>query len=246
MAIKHLGWIALGGFAVGFVSLGAAYAAGGKELWQLDNIPTWGLIHAAQGSCGGSTTENAERRFAWTGGESVDIAVSGNVRYKVGDGDEVVIRGPQNLLDHVVVEGDDVKLDCRGYSRGNLEVTLPGIAFRQITIAGRGDLVGENLNQEALEINIGGKGTVRMSGAVAHTEVSIAGQGDVYLGDLAMKSLELNIAGKGNAEAGPTDSAEINIMGKGELRLLSEPKKLETNIMGKGNVIHAAPRATGI
>ncbi len=247
MAIKNLGWVALGGFAAGFVSLGAAYAAGGKDRWSLDNLPSWKVGYGWQDRCGKiDASEQSERRLAWTGGDTVGIALPGNVHYKVGEGEEVVVRGPQNFLDHIVIEGDDIKLDCYGVRISNLDVTLPGVAFRKIDLAGRGDLVGENLNQDRLEINLAGKGSVRLKGAVGHAEVSIAGNGDAQLAELAMKSLELNIAGKGNAEAGPTDSAEVNIMGKGELRLLSEPKKLETNIMGKGNVIHAAPRATGI
>ena len=92
MAIKNLGWIALGGFAVGFVSLGAAYAAGGKDAWSLDNLPSWHLGYGWQDRCGKiDASERSERRLAWSGGDTVGISFPGNVSYKVGEGDEVVI-----------------------------------------------------------------------------------------------------------------------------------------------------------
>ncbi len=247
MAIKNLGWIALGGFAVGFVAFGGAFAAGGKDMWSLDNLPNWKFGYGWQDRCGKiDASERSERRLAWTGGETVGIAIPGNVRYKVGEGEEVVVRGPQNFLDHVVIEGDSIKLDCGGVRGANLDVTLPGIAFRKIDLAGSGDLVGENLNQEELKVSIAGRGSVRATGSAAHVEVNIAGSGDANLKDLAMKTLELNVAGSGDAEAAPVDSAKVNVIGSGNLKLFSNPKDIKTSIVGSGRVIHAGPKETGI
>ena len=44
-------------------------------------------------------------------------------------------------------------------------------------------------------------------------------------------------------EIAPRDEAEINIMGEGTVRLMTEPDKVETNVMGSGKVIHAAGKS---
>lgn len=251
MSIKNLGWIALGGFVVGFVSLGAAYAAGGKE--RLQDIPGWfgnGWIGDIvwHGRCRvDDKAETIERRWAWNGSDAVNIAVPGSIRYKVGEGTEIVARGPAELLDRIRVEDESIGLTCNaGRTARNLEVILPGQAFREINLAGSGDLVGENINQEQLSINIAGSGSVRAVGSAEDVEVSIAGSADAKLGDLKIERLEVNIAGSGNAEAGPTEEVEVNVMGSGDLKLLSNPKKVETNIMGSGRIVRAGPKETGI
>lgn len=246
MAFKNLGWIALGGFTVGFIALSGAYAAGGKERWHWDNVPSWLIDYAWRESCG-SDGQAAERRLAWTGSDTIGIAVPGDIHYKVGEGDEIIVRGPANLLDHIAIKNDSIRLACRGSQRGgNLDVTLPGRSFRKIHLAGSSDLIGENLNQETLDIDIAGKGSLRATGSVAHVEVNIAGSGDAYLRDVAMKSLKLNVAGSGNAEAAPTDTVKVNVVGSGNLTLFSNPTDIKTNIVGSGRVIHAAPKGTGI
>jgi hypothetical protein len=245
MLTKKLGWIALGGFAVGFVALGAAYIIGRGSLWA--NIPGWIVDFAAYDRCDGDNLgETTERRWAWSGANRVNIAVPGDIHYRVGEGDEVIVRGSIRLLDHIIVEDDSIALKCGASRRGHhLDITLPGKAFREINLAGSGNLVGENLDQEKLELNIAGSGSMRATGSVGTVEVSIAGSGNAKLGEVTMERLELNVAGSGDAEAAPAASAEVNIVGSGNLRLLTRPKNLETTIIGSGRVIHAAPE-TGI
>lgn len=125
-------------------------------------------------------------------------------------------------------------------------MTLPGIAFRKIELAGSGDLVGENLDQEDLEVSIAGRGSVRATGSVAHVEVHIAGSGDANLKELAMKTLEVNVAGSGDAEAAPTDSVKLNVVGSGNLKLFRNPPDIKTNIVGSGRVIHVGSKQSGI
>lgn len=243
--IKKLGWIAVTGFAVGFVSLAGAYAAGGKDIWNWEGVKRWhGFPFSAR--CGDATTAGAEpteRRWAWTGGDEVTLALSANVHYRVGEGDEVIVRGPADMLSRVVIDDETVTLNCHGFTRGqSLDITLPGRAFREITIAGAGNVVGENLNQARLEVTIAGSGSVTAKGSADHVEVNIAGSGDAKLAELGMKSLEISVAGSGDAEAAPTESAEVSVMGSGNLTLFSNPKRLETKFMGSGRVINKAPK----
>ena len=57
-------------------------------------------------------------------------------------------------------------LNCPlGRSR-DLEITLPGRAFRRIDLSGSSKLTMENVNQPELAFNISGSGTVRAQGTV--------------------------------------------------------------------------------
>lgn len=226
--IKKLGWIAVGGIAVGIASLAGAYAAGGKDTWTWRGMHHWGSFMDAK--CGKNivSAENpeTERRFAWNGGDEVSLAIPATIHYRVGEGDEVIVRAPADILEHVIVAESAIGLKCHGLKNVTIDVTLPGRAFR--------------------EINLAGSGSMQAKGSVDRVEVAIAGSGDAKLAELAIKTLELSVAGSGDAEAAPTDTAEVSVMGSGNLTLFSHPKRLETNIMGSGRVIHAAAKSSGI
>ena len=87
---------------------------------------------------------------------------------------------------------------------------------------------------------LAGSGTMKASGKADMVKISIAGSGDAHLGELAAKTVKLVIAGSGNAEIAPQDEAKIEIAGSGDVRLLTEPKNVDSNIFGSGRIIHAA------
>ena len=247
MSIKNLGWIALGGFAVGFVAFGGAYAAGGKDIWNWDHMQRWGggfpFNSVFQNSCGShdvAVDSPSERRWAWNGGDKVVVALSAKIHYRVGEGEELIVRGAPEIVSQIVIKNSEIKLDCNSFgTSGDIDITLPGRAFSNIVVAGSGSIVGENLNQTRLQLNIAGSGSVRAQGNVERVEVNIAGSGDAKLGEVTMKNLKINIAGSGDAEAAPSESAEVNMFGSGNLKLLSQPDRIETHIMGSGHIIHA-------
>jgi hypothetical protein len=243
---KKLGWIATIGFAVGFMALLVAFATGGSEAVEWARLQNLGDKHFWKTRCENTAaTDGAtERRWAWDGGDEVKIAVASTVHYRGGEGDEVIIRGAPRALANIEVEHGTIGSSCTGFGRAeSVEIILPGRVFREISLAGSGRITLENVKQPELNLSIAGSGTVNAQGAVDRMKLNIAGSGDARLAELTMKDLEVNVAGSGDTEAAPTDSAQINMTGSGNMRLLSRPTRIESNIKGSGRIIHAPPKA---
>lgn len=245
---KKLGWTAIGGFAVWIGALFLAFAIGGSEAFD------WSQLRAVRSSVWSARCQDTpvakdgptERRWAWEGGDKISIGVASTVHYRGGEGDEVIIRGAPQVLANIVVEDDAIGLSCMNFGRMEpVEITLPGRIFREISLAGSGRITLENVQQPELNLGIAGSGTITAQGKVDRLELNIAGSGDARLADLAMKDLEVNVAGSGDTEAAPMDSAQINMSGSGNMRLLSRPTRIESNIRGSGRIIHAPRAAAG-
>ena len=239
---RTLGWIATFGLGIGIVSLALAYAFGGRDLHRLLDRG----LSVAQ-SCEGTTKDDAlasERRLAWTGGDSIDIALPATVRLRGGEGSDIVVRGAPDTIAHVEVRGGRITLNCRWSAAARrVEITLPGQAFRRVGVSGSGKVMLENLNQPELALSISGSGSIHGQGSVGQLAVSVAGSGNARLADVAVKQLKVNISGSGNVEAAPKDGADISISGSGNVRLLSRPTRLEQHIAGSGRITQAAVEA---
>ena len=80
---------------------------------------------------------SSERRLAWTGGTSIDIALPAAVRFRSGEGSEIVLRGPSDTIANVELHDGRLTLNCRlAASSRAIEVTLPGQAFHRIGVSG--------------------------------------------------------------------------------------------------------------
>ena len=235
--MRTLGWIAIGGLGIGVASLSLAYALGGRDLHRLP------FDIASTASCGESAKAGGPsvRRLAWDNGDTIEIAVPGTVTFRGGQGSEVVVRGSPDLVAHVEVRGSRLVLDCHGWTAGrDLEITLPGRAFRNIRVSGSGKLVMENVSQPDLDLRISGSGTVRAQGSVDQATVKVSGSGEARLGDLAMNQLTVDISGSGKVEAAPKDTADVKISGSGDVKLLSRPANLTSKVSGSGRVSQAS------
>jgi hypothetical protein len=232
--IRGLGWVALAGFGVGAAFLSLAFAIGGRELDDLR------LDLSLGASCDGGGQANdgrREKQLAWDDGDSVELSLPGTVYFRGGQGSDVTVRGPVDIVDHVEIKHGRISLYCRSRGRTrDLEVTLPGRAFRSIRIAGSGKLVMENVDQPELALAIAGSGSIRAQGKVDRATVRVAGSGDARLGELTAKQITIDISGSGTVEARPKDSADIKIAGSGDVRLLERPADLRSKISGSGRV----------
>ena len=242
--IRKLGWLAAGGFAVGIVAFSLAAALGAHELegWNL----RWLHLLSAVSSCHDDDDAKidptaTDRRWAWDGGDSVEIAAPATVHYRGGSGDQVIAHGSPEAIAHLRVNNGRITQSCNGrWARGDLDITLPGRAFRTVDMAGSGRLIMQDVNQPRLDLSIAGSGSVQAQGSTDRVNLSIAGAGDAKLAELTTKRLDVQIAGSGNIEAAPQDELNVKIAGSGDVRLLSNPPQVHTNIHGSGRVIRAA------
>jgi hypothetical protein len=178
------------------------------------------------------------RDLDWDGSDHFSLAVPGHASYTPGSDDKVHVSGDAQMLAHLRVRDGRLEMNCRGW-RGDsdaLTVTLPGQEFKKFGIAGSGNLVLHNLDQNRLKVSIAGSGNIKADGKVEHAEIHIAGSGDADLGKVASQVAEVHIAGSGNTDIAPTDEADIHIAGSGDVNLHSSPKKLETHIAGSGRI----------
>jgi hypothetical protein len=232
---KILGRIAAIGLGIGIVSLGLAYAVGGGDFDRLVNRS--GVFAEA---CGDGAAPASERRLAWTGGDAIDIALPATVHFRGGEGNEIVLRGPPDIIAHIELHGDRLTLNCRWSTGRDLEITLPGQPFRRVNVSGSGRLSMENFNQPELTLRISGSGTLRGQGSVDQLSVVISGSGTARLAGVAVKQLTAKISGSGNLEAAPKDDADISISGSGNVRLLSRPTRLKSHVAGSGRITQAS------
>jgi len=234
---RSLAVVAGGGIALSVICLAAATAIGGDGLHDLP----FGLFS----SCRALNSDGSNsREFAWDdSGDEVAINVPARILYRRGSGDVLVASGPPDMLDHLRVQNGRIDFDCGGFHRGRLDLTLPGRAFNDFTVNGSGTLTLQDIDQRRLRIRIRGSGKASATGTAEEVDLSIAGSGDADFGKLAVKRVDINIAGSGNADVAPEDAASVHIAGSGKIRLLTQPRSLETHIAGSGQIINVPSAA---
>jgi hypothetical protein len=235
----YLGRIAVVSLTIGVVSLGLAWMFGGRDLGQLLRRGTYTLQ-----ACGDDTKATAsERHLAWSG-DAIDIALPAAVRYRAGEGSDIVVRGLPDSISHVELRGDHLVLNCRWHtSSRDIEVTLPGRALSRVAISGSARVVMEKLAQPELKLAISGSGSVTAQGSVDELIVKISGSGKARLGEVAAKRFKAEISGSGNVEASPKDEADIRISGAGKVNLLTHPTRMNSKISGSGRITQNSQEA---
>ena len=232
---RMLRWVAAWGLGIGTVSLVLAYALGGRDLPRMFDRGLFAARDCKDGSAA------SERRLAWSGGTSIDIALPAAVRFRSGEGSDIVLRGPSDTIANVDIHDNRLTLDCRLTANSPpIEVTLPGQTFRRIGVSGSAKLDMENLDQRKLALNISGSGALHTQGTVERLSVTVAGSGIAKLADASVRRLSVRISGSGSVEAAPRDEADITISGSGNVRLLSHPARLKTRVAGSGQIIQAS------
>ena len=165
--------------------------------------------------------------------------VPGRASYTPGSDDKCMSAAIPMLVAHVRVRDGRIELDCRSWNgrRMRSTITLPGREFNKFGIAGSGNLVLDNLDQERAEgqhrrlgLHQGrrqGRGLPKSISPVRATPISAR---------CSRRVAKVHIAGSGNTDIAPTDEADIHIAGSGDVNLHTNPKKLETHIAGSGRI----------
>ena len=239
--INKFALVGFSGLIVCGVCLAAAAAIGGKALH--DAHYDFGGLFDDGDHCGFDPSgQQGSRNIPWNGGDSVAIAIPAMVHYRPGAGDmvQVTIRGDTAILPHIRIEDSTLKMDCnwRTSRKSEIEVTLPGRPFRGFKIAGAGGLRLDAIDQPELNISVAGAGDVEANGKTARLDLDMAGAGDARLGSLAANAVKVRMAGANDAEIAPIDDLNVKIAGLGDVKLRTEPHKIESDIAGAGHIIH--------
>jgi hypothetical protein len=183
----------------------------------------------------------ASRSFAWNGGDRLRISLPADVSFKQSTAVSLTIEGPADALDHVVVDGGDIRYDRWVSHAGRLRIMLSAPDVTSFQVMGSANLTISDYRQDRLKISIAGHGKAQAWGSARATNVGIAGKGDVDLARLTGESVKVEIAGSGQATIAPTEIAEVGVAGSGLVTLLTKPPVLRTRFAGSGRVVQAAP-----
>jgi hypothetical protein len=222
--------------AAAFIAAGSVAANSISSFFPWTGFWHWENLERCVNEMGRAGITDATREFAWRGGDEVGLSVPGTLRYRFGEDNTVVARGPAWLLSHLEIDDDSIRYDCSPRDAAEVEIIIEAEGLNEFAIFGAGDIILENLMEPDVEITIAGSGSVTATGRVDSLELSIAGTGDADLSGLAAREVEVSIAGTGDAVVAPTERLDVNIAGAGDVELLTDPPEVNSNIFGSGRV----------
>lgn len=245
--IRVLLMIAVAGFVLSVASISAAVAIGGPEAvanggWKMASNHRWdGEWDRDWDSDDHSRRwgDDASRTLSWSGERRLDIDLAADVRYIQQAGPATVtVTGPERLIDHVIVRGDTLKYQDRGHHthRTRLQVVVRAPDINSFDISGRNNLTIEGYSQPTLRLDVSGSADVTAAGTAEEVVLDISGSADADLGGLKTKGAEVDISGSGDATIAPTDWAKLDVNGRGDVRLLTRPAKIESDVSGSGRI----------
>ena len=236
--------------------LGGAAALGGRDMAR--NGWAWTLQEGDGDSVRFERVNGARnlgpdvtRTLAWDGQDSLRIEDSLNVVFVQGAQAGIVVTGPQEAVDRVVVTGGRISLKdgservTFGFRPGGAEIwadservriTVTAPAVSRFAVEGSGELDIQNYDRDDLRVDINGSGEVTAIGKARRLALSINGSGDADLASLTLTDADVDITGSGEARVGPTGNADITISGSGDVTLTERPAKVSRTISGSGSI----------
>ncbi len=102
---------------------------------------------------------------------------------------------------------------------GDVKADRIKVADFAAAVAGSGDITVGSLDTDAMRLALSGSGTIAATGRCGSGTVKIAGSGDMKLDGLKCATLSANMTGSGDIRAFATQTANLSIMGSGEIFL---------------------------
>ena len=173
------------------------------------------------------------------------LALPAVVTLVQGPADSVTLTTDDNLLplmttrvegDTLIIEGDH----SRGFStRQEIRISLAVKSLSAIAIKGSGDVSGDRLTSDRLDIAIAGSGDVKFKTVRAdQLKIAIAGSGDVTIDAVESQSVDAGIQGSGDIRLPMLQAKRVNISvkGSGDVSAAGTADKVDVEIMGSGDV----------
>jgi hypothetical protein len=199
----------------------------------------------ARGEEGGPTVS---RNYQVAGFDQIEVAGPYDVTVRTGSGPTVAARGPEKMIEHMVVEVRGGKLlvhpERQGWFhtgwhfRGKVELAVTVPQLREATIAGSGDIKVDQVKGDQFEGTVAGSGGLDVGTLdVQSLRLSIAGSGAAKAGTGRAQSAKFDIAGSGDIDARgiQTQAADVSIAGSGSVAAHAT-ETADVSIMGSGDV----------
>jgi hypothetical protein len=188
-------------------------------------------LAAAQAQPAASSDAVRTRVLAWPGGERLFVATNADVRYVQGANAKVVVTGPADEIDDLVVQDGVIRHDERNVERDwrwwkwrwrnwghaqavHIVVTAPHVS--EAGILGSGHLDLGRLAQDRLDARISGSGGLDVSGQFKSLSVGISGSGGARLTQVSVGDMSARLSGSGWVTGGgAANSLHLTISGSG-------------------------------
>ena len=197
------------------------------------------LSHAGWGaSVKGSGNKASEER---TTGDFHALSSKGSIDVIFTPGaTSVRLEGDDNILELIETEVREgvLVISSRGSfsTRTGLTAYISAPTLDGIRVQGSGDVSGEGLRGESLQVSVAGSGDVTLSGGVQSLDVSVKGSGDVDLGALESVDAKVSIMGSGDVDVHVTGSLDASVMGSGDI-IYSGGPVVKQKVMGSGDIV---------
>ena len=190
------------------------------------------------GGPGDTDGPETTRTLDWSGADSLDIDLPADVRYiqQAGPG-RVEVTGPQRAVERVVVRGDSIRYDQgRRWSRPKLTIVVRAPDVRSFDVSGRNTLSIEGYRQARLSLEVSGDASVKAEGQADEVSLEASGSARADLGRLKAKGADAEVSDAAEALLAPADWARLEVSGAADVRLLTNPPRLESDGAGAGRV----------
>jgi len=219
------------GFAGGLASIGSLV----QTLSHSKNLH-WSFTSDDHNQTTHVTGPVVSRNFPWAASDRLEVNDVAEITYIQGPVTKLTIEAPKTVLDDIEIEDGTISRDGGHGWDGKLKVTLTAPNVHQFELGGVQSLTLRQFDQQALEINLSGTGSVTGTGKVKALSLDMSGAGSADLSGMQMDNAEVSLSGAGSAKLGPRASANIAISGIGGVELTRKPASLSTNISGLGQV----------
>jgi hypothetical protein len=202
-----------------------------------------------------------------TTGDYDYIGVSGffDVDLVSGNEGEITLKGESNLLEHIVTEVKNGKLNIKvekGYNlrpsnwKDGIHITVPVERIDGVALSGSGDIVGKtkiktddfktsmsgsgditlDIEAETVSTSMSGSGDIRLSGKTNNFDATISGSGDIAAYKLEADNVEATVSGSANIEVTANKMLKARVSGSGDIDYRGNPEKVDTKTSGSGDI----------
>ncbi|MCM2292821.1 DUF2807 domain-containing protein [Allorhizobium sp. BGMRC 0089] len=228
---RKLTFIAASGLIISAVFLTVGFGLADQ------NQPSSLLWGSLKSTCQPINSGKTQIILPFTATDKLTIALPASIRYAVGDTAQVAVSGNPALIDHVQIEGSELKLDCHpGWVSSSLNITVTAPPITRWTLLGSEKLALPQLEQPHLVLNIRGSGSVTASGHVHDVDLDVSGSGTARLKDLTAQTAQVDIRGSGDVYITAKKDADVSISGSGDVKLFGNPVLRRSEIRGSGHI----------
>jgi hypothetical protein len=153
----------------------------------------------------------------------------------------LAIETDENLLPLIKTEvhNKTLRIHTKGflYPSNTIRVVVSVPNINEFTSSGstHGDI--NNINNNALNIEINGSGKLHLNGKTGDVRFSISGSSKIDATSLVSEDTHVQINGSGNLRVCATNSVDVQINGSGTVKYKGEPKSVKQQINGSGSII---------